>query len=235
MYSVVIAMRNFPSLLHPILGLCLPSLWRLRHGIQKIHALLIPHINERRKNPPLQPREDVVQWMMDLANQDEESAENIANRYIFTIGGSLHTVAAAIVDTMYEAIARPEYIPLLREEIHQALLEERGEWTKRTIAKLPKLDSFMREAQRVNPASASEQPIILDQEKLELIEPPYSRVQPNRQGAHSSIRWASTSQRRLHLHAHCFKSSKNRGHRSGCQPIWWLPILQKSARIWRQN
>ena len=44
--------------------------------------------------------------------------------------------------------AHPECIPPLREEV-ETIIEEEG-WTKAALGRLQKLDSFMRENQRVN-------------------------------------------------------------------------------------
>ena len=71
--------------------------------------------------------EDVITWMMELASENESPAENLAQRYIYTIISSMHTVTAAVVDTVYDLCARPEYIEPLREEIAQVLLED-SEW-----------------------------------------------------------------------------------------------------------
>ena len=104
--------------------------------------------NERYEKP-----EDVLQWMMDLADEKEEQPENLATRYIYAILGSLFSVSGSIKDTLYDVCARPEYISSLREEIEQALTEDGG-WQKTTPAKLQKMDSFMKEVQRLNPPSA---------------------------------------------------------------------------------
>ncbi|KAF7513027.1 hypothetical protein GJ744_011293 [Endocarpon pusillum] len=55
--------------------------------------------------------------------------------------------------SLYDMIARPEYLEPLREEIKQ-VMEEDGGWQKTTISKMRKMDSFVKEAQRMSPASA---------------------------------------------------------------------------------
>jgi hypothetical protein len=54
--------------------------------------------------------EDIITWMMELANDDEYPAENIAQRYIYTIIGSMHTVTAAVADTIYDLCDKQDYI-----------------------------------------------------------------------------------------------------------------------------
>lgn len=97
---------------------------------------------------------------MELANDDEHPAGNIAQRYIYTIIGSIHTVTGAVIDTIYDLCARPEYIEPLRGEVLQAL-EEEGGWKNGTGSRMLMMDSFMKEVQRVNPPSARELPSYL--------------------------------------------------------------------------
>jgi hypothetical protein len=54
-----------------------------------------------------------------------------------------------IVHALYDLCAMPEFIEPLREEIRVALLEEGG-WTLAMIQRLKKLDSFLKESQRIN-------------------------------------------------------------------------------------
>jgi len=49
---------------------------------------------------------------------------------------------------LYRLLANPEYIEPLREEV-DAVIEEEG-WTKGGIDKLHKMDSFLRETQRLD-------------------------------------------------------------------------------------
>lgn len=126
--------------------------------MNRIHSLLIPVINERREKEATigesyEKPTDVIQWMMDLANEKESPPENLATRYVYTIIGSMHTVTSAIKDTLYDICARPEYVDPLREELEHILREDRG-WQKGTAAKMQRLDSFMKEVQRLNPPSA---------------------------------------------------------------------------------
>ncbi|KAI2603773.1 hypothetical protein GGR54DRAFT_622271 [Hypoxylon sp. NC1633] len=54
---------------------------------------------------------------------------------------------------IYDLCAYPEYFPPLREELNM-VLESSGGWTKPVIPKFRKLDSFLKESQRINlPAS----------------------------------------------------------------------------------
>lgn len=158
LFITVMVMRNFPPWVHPVLNKILPSQYKLKKILRQIHSMLLPIIEERRRNPPPSEEKpiDVLEYMMDLAKGTEAEAQNLAMRYCYTIIGSVHTVTGAIIDSVYEVCARPEYAEPLRHEIQQALDEEGG-WNKTTLSKLRKVDSFMKEVQRMYPPSASKQ------------------------------------------------------------------------------
>jgi ent-kaurene oxidase len=145
----------FPAYLHSLVAFCLPSRRRLQRYTERIHQFLVPMIEDRRKRQAQGEvlDGDIITWMMELANDNEYPAANIAQRYIYTIIGSMHTVTAAVVDTIYDLCARPEYIEPLREEA-LGVLKTSGGWQKETSSRLLMMDSFMKEVQRVNPPSA---------------------------------------------------------------------------------
>lgn len=53
---------------------------------------------------------------------------------------------------LYDIAARPEYIAPLREELERVLKEDNGKLVKTSMTKLRKLDSIIKESQRLNPA-----------------------------------------------------------------------------------
>jgi cytochrome P450 len=55
-------------------------------------------------------------------------------------------------NVLYDLAAHPEYAIVLRDEIERISAEEPGgKLRKKTMPKLKKLDSFIKESQRVNP------------------------------------------------------------------------------------
>ncbi|KAI4286868.1 MAG: hypothetical protein L6R35_003880, partial [Caloplaca aegaea] len=160
-FTTMVIMRLFPLFLHPLIARLLPPYWKIQRIKDRIVAIVVPMIRERQRlqstasdeKSDIDKPEDVIQWYIDLAKGEENDPENIATRYTYAILGSLFSVSGAIKDTLYEICAHPEYVAPLREEI-RAAMEEDGGWKKTTPGKLPKLDSFMRETQRMNPPGA---------------------------------------------------------------------------------
>lgn len=158
-FSMAITLKLLPAFLQPVVAPLLPMRRKLRQGIKRVHAYLIPLIEARAG--PRRPDdaggerpEDMLQWMIDAAEGEERDPANLATRYVYAAIGSLFTVSAALVDCVYDLAAYPEHIEPLREEVRRVLREDGG-WKKGTPAKLELMDSFMKESQRVNASTPS--------------------------------------------------------------------------------
>lgn len=55
-----------------------------------------------------------------------------------------------MAQAMFDLVAHPEYIEPLRDELRQAKDSNDG-WSKASISKLRKMDSFIKESQRFRP------------------------------------------------------------------------------------
>ncbi|KAL4883594.1 cytochrome P450 [Aspergillus karnatakaensis] len=82
----------------------------------------------------------------DSVHNDEEHAVTQMNLCVAAIQAQSATVMQCVVDLS----AYPEYVPELREEIEAALRSTNGEWNKDSLGQLLKLDSFLKETQRLN-------------------------------------------------------------------------------------
>jgi cytochrome P450 len=91
--------------------------------------------------------------MMDDANESDSTPEKLAHRLLILILASVHTTTMTGACAFYDLYARPESFQPLREEI-EARLREEGGWGKTTLTKMNKVDSFLKESQRISPASS---------------------------------------------------------------------------------
>lgn len=90
--------------------------------------------------------------MLGAAAGKEQDNSYIALIQLKLSFAAIHTSAAAPTQLLYDICAMPEWADILREEIDQVKRAAGGEITdKQTLAKLDKLDSFMKESQRFNP------------------------------------------------------------------------------------
>ncbi|RAL01904.1 cytochrome P450 [Aspergillus ibericus CBS 121593] len=150
-------LQFFPWFLRPLISRFTPleDLHEKMLWIQQ--ELFVPMIQTRRfkeinQSMYIKP-DDIMQWMMDLAKASFDcDTENLARGLLeLTSVKMVHTTTLLLTHALYDLIARPEYVQPLRKEIQKTLKDG---WTKVTpeiLDKQRRLDSFLRESQRLNP------------------------------------------------------------------------------------
>lgn len=98
---------------------------------------------------------DFLQWSIDDAKASSDpyfgKVDTLAGRVLLNNFTSIHTSSFAITHAILDlASSKQAYINELRQEITSVLAEHGGQWNKRALAAMPKLDSVMRESQRLN-------------------------------------------------------------------------------------
>ncbi|KAI9926545.1 hypothetical protein ASPWEDRAFT_119143 [Aspergillus wentii DTO 134E9] len=156
-FGTVMLLRRLPKFLHPIVAHCLPSYWRLHSNLRTAKRIISPMVNQRRadqakNDPSYEKPNDLLQWMMDAANENDGQPDKLAHRQLLLSLASIHTTTMSAAHAMYDLCAHPEYFEPLRQEAYDVLREDGG-WKKTTLNKMRKLDSFLKESQRVNPPS----------------------------------------------------------------------------------
>ncbi|GJE97803.1 cytochrome P450 [Phanerochaete sordida] len=91
---------------------------------------------------------DLLQWTIDEVTARNWTPDNIARIILFINFGAIETTSHAIIHALYDIAVRPEVAAALREEAEIAVAE--AGWTKAAMTKMRKLDSFLRESQRMN-------------------------------------------------------------------------------------
>ena len=154
-------LKVVPALIRPIAGLTSPHMHRIRRHHKNARTLLIPEILRRRQTAAQSPdgerkrRNDMLQWLEDASDGDDSRPERIVDRQLGMSFAAIHTTTNHVTNVLYDLAARwEEYGPELRAEVEESLAESGGVWKKTTLTKLSKMDSFMRESQRLNPPSA---------------------------------------------------------------------------------
>lgn len=96
---------------------------------------------------------DAVAWLIAASRWGRKGMLELADEQLFLTMASIHSTSATVLSTIYDLLDRPHCIPEILEEITTVAKENKnGQWTKQSLFKLEKLDSFMKESQRVNPA-----------------------------------------------------------------------------------
>ncbi|KAI1820120.1 cytochrome P450 [Xylaria intraflava] len=93
---------------------------------------------------------DMLQWLADSARGSDRNPDVLAHNMLFMALASVHTSSATIIHVLFDLCANPRFMEELRQDVQQAI-DESG-WTLAAIAKMKKIDSFMKESQRMNQA-----------------------------------------------------------------------------------
>ncbi|KAI9569394.1 cytochrome P450 [Boletus coccyginus] len=120
-----------------------PLPYKIPQSVERGVKLLGPIIEERLKDLNEYGTEwddkpnDLLSWLMEEADGPELTVEHLTTRVILIIFAAIHT----------SANANPQYIQPLREEV-EGVVEKDG-WTKTALGKMRKVDSFLKESQRI--------------------------------------------------------------------------------------
>lgn len=92
--------------------------------------------------------ESVFQWMAESAQGEDRCLSVLVRKTLFLTLAGVHTVTTAVVHAIFDLCAHPEYMEPLRNEARD-LINKRG-WTLPALKGMKRLDSFMKESQRIN-------------------------------------------------------------------------------------
>ncbi|KAK5988331.1 Cytochrome P450 monooxygenase [Cladobotryum mycophilum] len=155
-FKTIILLRIFPDFMKPLVAWFIPFSYQVSWALRKAKRIVIPLIVERHRRQETDPNyerpEDFLQYIMDGASNSDGDPEKLAHRLLILTLAAVHTTSMAATQTLFDLCAHPEYIEPLRREIME-VLDEEGGYTKQTLTNFKKLDSFMRESQRLNPPS----------------------------------------------------------------------------------
>ncbi|KAI0261281.1 cytochrome P450 [Gloeopeniophorella convolvens] len=91
---------------------------------------------------------DMLMWLINEARGTEKSVEGLARRLLVINFAAIHTTSLTATQALYRLLNNPQHIEPLRQDIEAAVAEEG--WTKAAMNKMTKLDSFLRETQRLD-------------------------------------------------------------------------------------
>lgn len=157
-FKTIVVLRSFPEWMYPLLYRLLPSYWRCQGYIKTAKSLLGPQIQELiTKNdeeswtPSYEDKDlNVLTWLSVLAKGRDRNPESIAHVQVLIALAAVHTTVLRMVNVLYDITAAgPALLEELREEINTAV-NEYG-WEGIPYDQLYKLDSVLRESQRMSP------------------------------------------------------------------------------------
>ncbi|KAF7360043.1 hypothetical protein MVEN_00732100 [Mycena venus] len=159
-YTVTIFTRGqmiglMPNFLKPILApLFSTRKSSLRHALKFLGPLIDERLekeNEYGNDWPGRPN-DLISWLLDLAEGEERTTPALALRVLATNMAAIHTSSTTLTAALYDLAVHPEHILPMREEAERVIAAEG--WTKAALGNMHKIDSFLRESQRLRGAGA---------------------------------------------------------------------------------
>ncbi|KAH9942847.1 cytochrome P450 [Amylocystis lapponica] len=141
----------FPAFLLPITGRLFSFPRRsVRRGAVHFRPIIEERLNKLAQygDAWAEKPNDMLMWLIDDGRAHSDSVEAIMRKIMLVNFAAIHTSSNSVTHALFHLAANPEYIQPLREEVEAAVKSDG--WTKDALAKMSRLDSFLRESQRVN-------------------------------------------------------------------------------------
>ena len=139
-------LQKYPALLRRLVYPFTKSRRKLNDNFDTARELLSGVIEGRERGDK---NIDILQWLMDSYKGDVFDIPYLTNQTIFVAIASTRSTATSVVNTLFDLIAFSQYQRPLRQEIDKILMESGG-WSLHAIQQMKKLDSFIKESQRLN-------------------------------------------------------------------------------------
>ncbi|KAK9414413.1 hypothetical protein SUNI508_11255 [Seiridium unicorne] len=153
-FIAVVKLQFFPTWVRPIAKHLVSELRAIDRDVAKAQQLLKPIIDQRLLDEELDPSgerpDDFVQWLLDALPQDQKRDYYMqAKLHLILCAAAIHTTSNLATDCIYDLATYPEHQEILREEARSVLEDGDGWARKESMAKLKKMDSFVKESQRL--------------------------------------------------------------------------------------
>jgi len=141
----------FPPFLRPLAGHFISS---KNESYKKALKYLVPIFEERlEKERELGPDwpgkpNDLISWLLQIAEGEERTPAALTLRILSTNMAAIHTSSMTFTQALFDLTMHPEHLLPMREEAERIVTEEG--WTKAALNSMVKIDSFLRESQRLN-------------------------------------------------------------------------------------
>ncbi|KAF8637704.1 hypothetical protein AX16_010779 [Volvariella volvacea WC 439] len=145
----------FPAFLRPLAARFLTNVeGGIQRGLRHLGSMIRERLEQEEKcgKDRADRPNDLISWLLDYAQPHQREERDLVVRVLTVNFAAIHTTTMAVTHALYDLASHPEYVEPLREEI-QDIIDTEG-WTKTAMGKLRKLDSFIRESQRVSAGGA---------------------------------------------------------------------------------
>ncbi|KIL90538.1 hypothetical protein FAVG1_06271 [Fusarium avenaceum] len=154
-FTACTKLQFIPEWARPVGQHLVSELRQIRKDIKIAKEMLKPILEERLQDMEISNGEDapddMIQWLMEALPEEEKAdLTTQAELQLIIAAASIHTTNNLLCECLCDLAAYPEVQEELREEAYRILEVEKGWEKKENMAKLKKMDSFMREVHRTS-------------------------------------------------------------------------------------
>ncbi|TFK43278.1 cytochrome P450 [Crucibulum laeve] len=145
----------FPKILKPVVGRFFTN---VPTSINRAMRHLGPIIEDRLAKEEQYGKDwadkpnDLISWLLEDAQGQQRTIRDLSIRVLSVNFAAIHTTSMAFTHALFDLAMHPECVDELREEV-MAVIEQEG-WSKGSMGKMRKVDSFIKESQRLASISA---------------------------------------------------------------------------------
>lgn len=139
-------LQKYPAALRPLLYRFTNARWNLSRSFDMAQELISDNIMHRQRGDK---NIDILQWLVDSRKEEKINTSFLTNQTLFIAIASTRSTASSLINTLFDLISFPEYQSPLLQEI-ETVLAETGGWNLSAVQKMKRLDSFIKESQRLN-------------------------------------------------------------------------------------
>jgi len=151
-------LREYPDVLLPVIVPFLAQYQRIQKHKATAQRHIKPIIKERIANmklPGYSPPNDMLTFCMKNSGDKFNDVALQAFQQLLLSMAAIHTTTMLLTHILYDLCAHPECIEPLREELQTVVRSDGKVELKSNMTKLHKMDSVMKESQRLNGLSAT--------------------------------------------------------------------------------
>ena len=153
-FIAAVKLQFFPEWMRPVGQYLVSELRQTRRDVARARAMVQPIIEERlreKDNPEFERPDDFCQWLLDtLPEAEKRDYQSQAELQLILSAASIHTTSNLLADCIFDLAAHPEAQEELRREVAEVLNGD-GAWARKdSMVRLKKMDSFIKEVQRLS-------------------------------------------------------------------------------------
>lgn len=199
-------LQPYPALLRPIVCRFTASRQMLNHNLKTAQELLSPVIQGRQRHDE---NTDILQWLMDLYEGSLDQGIPFLTQQILSLAtAATRSTAIAITNVLFDLLSQHQCLGKLQEEIEDSVAEAGG-WNLPAVQNMKRLDSFIKESQRMNHhilRKHKREPLCLNG-RLTTVE--FSQFQPQGMQTYHTLKWCGHPAGDLPMHVRLLGSERS--------------------------